>query len=92
MAVPACLTQTTGRGLEGEGLRAAGGHLSGEGHGSVSESLGHHDALVSVAEAAAALLLTASEYWFWEVEGDALLHLEGTAVVQAGQEASLGVG
>lgn len=87
MAVPACLTQTTGRGLEGEGLRAAGGHLSGEGHGSVSENL---DALVSVAEAA--LLLTASEYWFWEVEGDALLHLEGTAVVQAGQEASLGVG
>ncbi len=47
--------------------------------------------LVSVAEVAAALLLTASEYWLWEVEVDALLHLEGTAVVQAGQEASLEV-
>lgn len=47
--------------------------------------------MVSVAEAAAALLLTASEYLLWEVEVDALLHLEGTAVVQAGQEASLEV-
>lgn len=47
--------------------------------------------MVSVAEAAAALRLTASEYWLWEVEVDALLHLEGTAVVQAGQEASLEV-
>lgn len=47
--------------------------------------------LVSVVEVAAALLPTASEYWIWEVEVDALLHLEGTMVVQAGQEASLGV-
>lgn len=46
--------------------------------------------MVSVAEVAA-LLLTASEYWLLEVEVDALLHLEGTAVVQAGQEACLEV-
>lgn len=42
-------------------------------------------------EVAAALLLTASECWFWEVEVDALVHLEGTVVVRAGQEASLEV-
>ena len=47
--------------------------------------------MVSVAEAAAALLLTASEYLIWEVEVDALLHLEGTSVVLAGLGASLEV-
>ena len=47
--------------------------------------------LVSVVEVAAALLLTASEYWLWEVEADVLLHSKGTAVVQVGQEASLEV-
>lgn len=47
--------------------------------------------LVSVAEVAAALLAIAFEYWLEEVEVDALLHLEGTAVVQAGKEASLEV-
>lgn len=59
MAVLARPIQTTWRGLEGWGPRVAGSHLSGEGHGSVR----HLDALVSVAEVAAALLLTAFEYW-----------------------------
>lgn len=44
--------------------------------------------LVSAAEVAGALLLTASGYWLWEVEVDALSHRAGTVVVQAGQEAS----
>lgn len=47
--------------------------------------------LVSVAEVAVALLPIAFEYWLWEVEVRALLHLEGTMVVQEGQEASLEV-
>lgn len=47
--------------------------------------------MVSAAEVAAALLLTATEYWFWEVEEDDLLHLEGTAVAQAGQVINLEV-
>lgn len=58
MAVQARLIQTTWRGLS----LVAGSHLSGEGHGYVTEDLGCLDALVSVAEVAAALLLTASEY------------------------------
>lgn len=65
--------------------------MSGEGLGSVTEGLRCSDVLVSVVEVAAALLLTASEYWLWEVEVDALLHLKGTAVVQVGQEANLEV-
>lgn len=91
MAVLAHLIQTTLPGLEGGCPHVAGSHLSGEGHGSVTEGLGRLDVFVSVAEVAAALLLTASEYLLWEVEVDALLHLEGTAVVQAGQGASLEV-
>lgn len=98
MAAPTRLIQTTWRGLEGGCLRAAGGRLSGEGLGSVTgglgsvmEGRGHLDALVSVAEVAAALLLMASECWLWEVEVDALLRLEGKAVVPARQEASLEV-
>lgn len=47
--------------------------------------------LVSVAEAAAALLLAASACWLWEVEEDALLHLEGIMAVLAGRGASLEV-
>lgn len=47
--------------------------------------------VVAVVEVAVALLLTAFEYWLWEVEVDAQLHLVGTVVVQAGQEASLEV-
>lgn len=54
------------------------------GPGFETGGLGCLDGLVAVAEVAAALLQAASEYWFWEVEADALLHLEGTAVVQVG--------
>lgn len=49
------------------------------------------DALVSVAEAAAASLLAASVCWLWEVEEDGLMHLEGIMAVQAGRGASLEV-
>lgn len=63
MAVLTHLIQTTWRGLEGGCHRVAGSHLSGGGLGSVTSGRGHLDEFVSVAEVAAALLLTASEYW-----------------------------
>lgn len=92
MAALVHLIQTTWRGLEGGCHRVAGSHLSGGGLGSVTDCQGHWDVLVvAVVEVAVALLLTAFEYWLWEVEVDAQLHLVGTVVVRAGQEASLEV-
>lgn len=87
MAALTHLIQTILRDQEVDCLHAAGSHLSGGDPG--SEGLGHWDAFAFAAEAAAALLPTASEYLIWEVEVDALL--QGTAVVQGGQEASLEV-
>lgn len=62
--------------------------MSDGGLGSETGGLRCLGAFVSAAEAAAASLPAAFDCWLWEVEVDALLHLEGTAAVRGGPEAN----